>query len=81
MPLPPGAMAAPNGAAMARRLESVISVLMFVAALRVGVILKVSPAAAVPPLSFNEKPSITGGGVVRVLKAPMDVPSGRRCTV
>ncbi|MNP67599.1 hypothetical protein D3C76_1634500 [compost metagenome] len=62
---------------MARRLASVISVLMLVAALRVGVILKLSPAAA-PPLNFIANPSITGDVVASVLKLPMGVLSGRR---
>ncbi|MNP67994.1 hypothetical protein D3C76_1638950 [compost metagenome] len=50
---------------------------MLVAALRVGVSLKVSPLAA-PPLNDIENPSITGAGVVAVLKLPIDVLSGRR---
>ncbi|MNT23052.1 hypothetical protein D3C72_1584600 [compost metagenome] len=62
---------------MARRLESVISVLMLADALRVGVSLKVSPWAA-PPLNVIENPSITGAGVVVVLKVPIGVLSGRR---
>lgn len=39
--------------------------------------LKLSPALNAPPLSARVKPSITGGGLVVVLKVPRSVPSER----
>ncbi|MNH31562.1 hypothetical protein D3C76_1661290 [compost metagenome] len=62
VPLLPEPLVAVNGADSARRLGSVSTVSMFAAALRVGVILKLSPALKAPPLSARLKPSITGAG-------------------
>ncbi|MNP85532.1 hypothetical protein D3C76_1853130 [compost metagenome] len=54
---------------------------MLAAALRVGVILKLSPALRPPPLSDRVKPSMTGGGVSLRSKLPMSVPSGNLRTL
>ncbi|MNH41453.1 hypothetical protein D3C79_1029550 [compost metagenome] len=63
VPLLPAPLVAVSGDASARRLGSVSTVSMLPAALRVGVILKLSPALRPPPFSDRVKPSITGGGL------------------
>ncbi|MNQ97512.1 hypothetical protein D3C85_1131670 [compost metagenome] len=64
VPLLPEPLTAVSAAAMASFFGSVNTVEMSLAAVRVGVILKLSPALGAPPLSLRVKPSITGGGVV-----------------
>ncbi|MNN71747.1 hypothetical protein D3C81_1877100 [compost metagenome] len=62
VPLLPEPLVAVSGDDSAKPLGSVRTVSMSAAALRVGVILKLSPAAKPPPLSDKVKPSITGAG-------------------
>ncbi|MNE18187.1 hypothetical protein D3C76_1193260 [compost metagenome] len=62
VPLLPAPLVEVSGDASARRLGSVRTVSRLVAALRVGVILKVSPAFTAPPLRLRLKPSMTGAG-------------------
>ncbi|MNN16469.1 hypothetical protein D3C81_1296070 [compost metagenome] len=64
LPLPDVAV---SGAAKASRLASVSTTSISAEALRVGVILKLSPTAAVPLLRSMLKPSITGAGSSLVL--------------
>ncbi|MNC15674.1 hypothetical protein D3C75_634980 [compost metagenome] len=81
VPLLPDPLVAVSGEAKARRFGSVRTVSMPAAALRVGVILKLSPALRPPPLSDRVNPSITGGGVSVRSKLPMSVPSGNLRTL
>ncbi|MNE51639.1 hypothetical protein D3C80_1462750 [compost metagenome] len=83
MPVPwlPEPLLAVSGEASARRLGSVRTVSRLLAALRVGVILKLSPALMPPLLSLRVKPSITLGGSSLISKVPMSVPSGSFLTL
>ncbi|MCY1422841.1 hypothetical protein D9M71_385380 [compost metagenome] len=79
----PEALEEVSGAAVARVLASVMTVVMSAAELRVGVILKLSPAVTEPAFRLRLKPSMTGsaaGGVAKA-KLPMSVLSDKRRTL
>ncbi|MNJ77633.1 hypothetical protein D3C77_751780 [compost metagenome] len=75
LPLPAVALIGPAKASL---LASVSTVLILPAAARVGITLKLSPAARPPPLSERVKPSMTGAGSWSRAKVPISVPSERR---
>ncbi|MNP43175.1 hypothetical protein D3C76_1369770 [compost metagenome] len=75
LPLPEVALMGPAKASL---LASVKVVVMLPAAARVGMTLKLSPAARPPPFNARLKPSITGAGSAFRSKLPMSVPSERR---